>query len=313
MSGRSRRLLAVLCAAAALGGCGPGQGTSPDAGVRLTATRDFGRRPLLDVERARVAGANTVMGVLRSSASVRTRSGGDVVHAIDGVAGGRRAGRPVDWFFYVNGIQSDKGARAVEIHGGDRIWWDYHDWGLEPDIPAVVGSFPEPFVHGSGGKRLPVRVECDDPRAGACDAVAKKLIALGVPAGRSSISRSAADESLRILVGPWRRLRDGDVESENVDSGPRASGVFARFDASATHLIVLDARGRPARTLGPRTGLIAATRVKDRQPVWFVTGTDDAGVASAARAFDESTLNDRFALAISDDLPVSVPLQPGRR
>ncbi|MCA1679114.1 MAG: DUF4430 domain-containing protein, partial [Actinobacteria bacterium] len=160
---RSRRLLVVLCVAAAVGGCGLGPGSAPENGVRLTATRDFGRRPLLDVEPARVAGADTVMRVLRRNANVRTRFGGDFVDAIDGVAGGRRKGRPVDWFLYVNGIRSDKGAAAVEVHGGDRLWWDHHDWGLGRDIPAVVGSFPEPFVHGSSGKRLPVRVECDDP------------------------------------------------------------------------------------------------------------------------------------------------------
>lgn len=38
-----------------------------------------------------------------------------------------------------------------------------------------------------------------------------------------------------------------------------------------------------------------------------MTGTDDAGVAAAARALDESVLADRFALAIADDLPVAVP------
>ena len=38
-----------------------------------------------------------------------------------------------------------------------------------------------------------------------------------------------------------------------------------------------------------------------------MTGTDDAGVASAARALDEGALSDRFALAIADDLPVAVP------
>ena len=70
---------------------------------------------------------------------------------------------------------------------------------------------------------------------------------------------------------------------------------------------MLDARGRAARTLGAGSGLIAATRAEERQPVWFVTGTDDAGVASAARALDEGALSDRFALAISDDLPVAVP------
>jgi hypothetical protein len=38
-----------------------------------------------------------------------------------------------------------------------------------------------------------------------------------------------------------------------------------------------------------------------------VTGTDDAGVASAARALDEGVLSNHFALAIADDLPVTAP------
>jgi hypothetical protein len=308
---RRRSTLAVVAcaAAAAVGGCGVGPGTSPTTGVGLTVTRDFGARSLVDLPRAKVAGADTVMRVLQRNAKVGTRFGGDFVQSIDGLAGGHRAGRPVDWFIYVNGIQSDKGAGAVDAHGGDRMWWDNHDWGVTPDIPAVVGSFPEPFVHGTDGKRLPVRVECHDPRAGACDVVAKKLIALGVPAGRSTISQSAADNTLRVLVGPWKQLRGGDAESASIDKGPKSSGVFARFDASGGHLTILDPRGREARTLGPGTGLIAATQAKDRDPVWYVTGTDDAGVDAAARAFDESALHDRFALAISQDLPMSVPLE----
>ena len=76
-------------------------------------------------------------------------------------------------------------------------------------------------MHGTGGKRLPVRVECDDPRSGPCAAVAEKLVSLGVVAGRSALSRSAADDSLRVLVGPWKRLRGGDVEADSLDAGPR--------------------------------------------------------------------------------------------
>ncbi|MEA2155890.1 MAG: hypothetical protein QOE11_2030 [Solirubrobacteraceae bacterium] len=309
MSASTLRLLAGLCAAAALGGCGVGPGNSPSGGVGLTVTRDFGGRPLVERRRAKVAGADTVMRVLQRNAKVGTRFGGDFVQSIDGVAGGHEAGRPVDWFIYVNGSQTEKGASAIDVHGGDRLWWDHHDWGVTPEIPAVVGSFPEPFLHGTEGKRLPVRVECEDPRAGACDVVAKKLIALGVPAGRSTISHSAADNTVRVLVGPWSQLRGGDAESGAIDNGPRASGVFARFDASAAHLDLLDPRGRVARTLGAGAGLIAATREKDRQPVWFVTGTDDAGVASAAQAFGEATLHDRFALAVSQGLAMSVPIQ----
>ena len=308
MSARSTRgLLAALCGAVALGGCGVGAGDGPGAPVGLAVTRDFGERALIEIDDAKVAGADTVMRVLRRNATVQTRYGGEFVQSIDGVAGGRRGGRPVDWFIYVNGSLTDQGAGAVDVHGGDRIWWDHHDWGLTPDVRAVVGSYPEPFVHGDAGKRLPVRVECADPNAGACKVVADKLIALGIPIGRSNISRSAADDTLRILVGPWSKLRGRDAEAVAVDAGPRASGVFARFNASGEELAVLDPRGATARTLRAGSGLVAATRAKDRQPVWFVTGTDDAGVASAARALEEGALSNRYALAVSDDLPIAVP------
>jgi len=309
MSGRTRLALlgaTAALAAAALGGCGAGD--APDVPIGLTVSRDFGARTLTELERAKVAGSDTVMRVLDRNATVAKRFGGGFVQDIDGLGGGRRDGRPVDWFFYVNGVESDRGATSVDVAGGDRIWWDHHDWSTTPHIPAVVGSFPEPFLHGRDGRRLPVRVECADPKSEPCDAVAEKLIKLGVPAGRSSLSRSPADTTLRVLVGPWKRLRGRDIEADNMDSGPRASGVFARFDGAATQLAVLDERGRPARTLGAGSGLVAATRAEARQPVWYVTGTDVAGVAAAARAFDESVLADRFALAITDDLPVRVPL-----
>ena len=224
-----RRALALACAAVALGGCGVGAGEADD-GVRLTVTRDFGTRSLLALDAPESSGSDTVMRLLQRNADVRTRFGGNFVQSIGGLRGGRTDGRPVDWFFYVNGIESDEGAAAVDLNGGDRVWWDHHDWGATLHIPAVVGAFPEPFVHGTEGKRLPVRVECADPQSAACEAVSDRLIALGVPAGRSALGRSAADESLRILVGPWRALRGREAEADRLQHGPAASGVFARFD-----------------------------------------------------------------------------------
>jgi len=309
---RAARLGVLAAAALTLGGCGLGAGADPDAPVSLTVTRDFGAEEVLSIPGAEVAGADTVLGVLQRNAKVKTRFGGGFVQAINGVAGGRRDGRPVDWFVYVNGSLTDQGAGALKVSGGDRIWWDHRDWGVTPDVRAVVGSYPEPFVHGENGKRLPVRVECADPKAAACSDVADKLLALDIPIGRSNISRSAADDSLRILVGPWKAIRGRDVESDAIDRGPKSSGVYVRFDEAGTELSVLDERGRVAQRLGVATGLIAATRSKDRQPVWFVTGTDDAGVAAAARALDEGVLSNRFALAVSDDLPVAVPARDSR-
>ena len=253
--------------------------------MALTVTRDFGATSFVELKHERVPAPPGLARILQRYPQPR-----------DGAT------------LFVNGILAAVPAAKVTLRGGDRVWLDQHDGAAGIPIRAVIGSFPEPFVHGTGGKRLPVRVECVDPRAGPCSAVAEKLVSLGVVAGRSALSRSAADDSLRVLVGPWKRLRGGDVEADSIDAGPRESGVFARFDAAGDRLVVLDGAGRPARTLGAGTGFIATTAEPERRPVWFVTGTDAAGVEAAARSFDESVLADRFALAISGDLPVAVPL-----
>ena len=306
MSARSR--LAATLAAGLLTGCGVGAGDPPQDGVGLSVTRDYGARQIHASDRADVAGEETIMRMLQRNVEVGTRFGGDFVQSIEGLAGGRAQGRPHDWFLFVNGLLTNEGAAAIEVRSGDRIWWDHHDWGLTPDVPAVVGSFPAPFEHGPEGRPLPVRVECAAARAAPCDAVAGGLAELGVDVRRSALRRSAPGSVLRVLVGPWGRLRGGGREAELIDAGPRSSGVFARFGDDGAALAVLDVRGRVARTLRAGAGLVAATRELERPPVWFVTGTDEAGVARAARALDADDLRDRFALALAGDAKVRVPL-----
>ena len=111
------------------------------------------------------------MSLLMRNFSVSTRYGGGFVQSIDGLAGGQEDGQPVDWFYYVNGVEASDGAAARNVHPGDRIWWDRHDWSVTDSIPAVVGSFPEPFLNGIGGKRLPVRIECASVGSDPCRTV----------------------------------------------------------------------------------------------------------------------------------------------
>ena len=309
MTLRAPLVVALLAVAAVLSACGAGAGgASPD--VRLTVTDDFGRETLLEQAPADTASTDTVMRVLQRYADVDTRYGGGFVQAIDKVAAGRDDGRQLDWFFYVNGILADEGAAATKIHAGDRIWWDRHDWSEAMHVPAVVGSFPEPFVSGLDGKRIPTRIECDDEVEAACDVASDRLGDLGVVAARSRPKTDGGVENLRVVVGLWPNVRE-DRALRLMDGGPQRSGVFARFSDDGRTLTALDAQGAPVRRLGPGTGLVAALRFRDDSPTWFVGGTDVAGVRAAAQALDETILAEKFALAINDGLPVALPAPAG--
>ena len=100
------------------------------------------------------------MRLLQRNYDVETRYGGGFVQEIDGVAGGRESGRPADWFYYVNGIEAPVGAAERRVAAGERVWWDHHAWEAAQRVPAVVGSFPEPFLTGLEGKRFPVKLVC---------------------------------------------------------------------------------------------------------------------------------------------------------
>jgi hypothetical protein len=44
-------------------------------------------------------------------------------------------------------------------------------------------------------------------------------------------------------------------------------------------------------------------------PVWFVTGTDAAGVSAALQAFNAETLDQHFAVAVIDGAAIPLPVQ----
>ena len=225
------------------------------------------------------------MSLLMRNANVTTRYGGGFVQSVDGLSGGDEGGQPVDWFYYVNGVQAPQGAAATNVHPGDHIWWDLHDWSQTDSVPAVVGSFPEPFLNGIGGKRLPVRIECATVSSAPCRRSARACARSACPPRSPRSDRGDEPETLRVLVGPWSAAAGR--------SGARIRSNRARARAASTRASPRPARrsrcsteqGGVARTLTAGAGLVAATRYGEEAPVWFITGTDAAGVRTGgARA-----------------------------
>jgi hypothetical protein len=305
MTPKVAALASAVAVAVALAGCGlgAGKGTSD---VAVTVTGDFGTVPVGSVVERQVPGSQTVMRLLERSFRVTTRYGGGFVQSIDGRSGttSRR-----DWFYYVNGIEASLGAAGTSVHHGDRIWWDLHDWSATDSIPAVVGSFPEPFVHGIGGRRYPTTLECASDATAACQKVSSQLDAIGVKVASQALGAGGSgSDSLAVVVGTWRDVQ-GEFVASMIESGPGSSGIYARFAAGGGTLQLLNPHGQVARTLGPGAGLIAATSANSSAPVWLITGTNLAGVSAAAAALTPARLREHFALAVQGQTDLPVPLE----
>ena len=183
-------LLVLLLAGC--GGAGEEQGTA-----RLWVTRDRGAEVLVDAE---VSAGQTLMRALASQADVDTRYGGRYLQSVNGLEGSLDRRR--DWFWFVNGYEGDRSAAEYRLRDGDVGWWDYREWQREGEARVVVGAFPEPFVHGYGGKTRPAVVRYAagaEPRARRLAPVigADSVEPLGaaVPAGANV---------LEVRVGPPR-------------------------------------------------------------------------------------------------------------
>jgi hypothetical protein len=305
-----RWLALLLCLLVA--GCGFGEGATR-GDVTLTVTRDFGAERLHEgIDSETASEGDTVMRLLQENYEVETRYGGGFVQEIDGIAGGREAGERADWFYYVNGIEAPVGAAERRVTAGERVWWDHHRWGAAQRVPAVVGSFPEPFRTGIEGKRFPVKLVCAGDAERACDEVETRLEESGVDAvSRSVIQQSAGEEVLRIVVGRWADMREDGI-IRRLEQGPSATGVFARPTGGGDAIELLDAEGETVRTLREGGGLVAATSVEGQGPSWVVTGTDEVGLAAAAAALTEERLTQHFALAVEDGEDISLPVNEQR-
>ncbi len=287
---KARRGGGLILAAStlALAGCGLAVGPAPSA-VSLLVSREFGSH------------------VVHRVTGLRAKSGESVLDLLQGAAGASGPPAPSgERSLFVNGVLTSTAPALTALHPGDHVWSDQEGAHASPS-PAVVGSFPEPFLNGIAGDRLPVRVECAPSSSAACATVTALLRSYGVLAAVAAIGSGAAPETLRVMVGEWIYI-ESDPEAQTIGQGPSASGVYAHIPPNGSTLTLLAPDGRERQTLHAGAGLIAATASRREAPLWVVTGTDAAGVELAARSLTPATLEDHFAVALEPGAVIPLPL-----
>jgi Domain of unknown function (DUF4430) len=274
---RAAAILAVLTLVSA--GCHSKSKAAPTPGApaaSLVVTQDFGTRPLLD---ARVAPGQTVMTALRGVAKIDTRYGGRFVQSIDGISGSLTRAR--DWTYFVNGLEARVGATDVTLHAGDRVWWDFHPWADLPTVPAVVGSFPEPFVHGTGRPAAQVQVQGSE--------------ALAAALRRDGARTGSAAARWRVLVGSDALLR-GDAAYRRAISSPLEQGLTVSMRDGQ---VVGYVGGGKLSPLPAARAAIFAIRTGGGATL-YVAGVDARAATAAARelAAHPGITRHRYAIAL---------------
>lgn len=281
-----RRLAIALLAACAVFGAGCGSGASGEQ-TDLIVTRDFGASMVAEGRVVPLTAGLTAMRQLQASNKVENSFGGRYVQSIDGVAEDADSA----WLFYVDGIESTTGASSVRLKPGQAVQWDFHPWQTVKGGGAIVGAYPLPM------RRMKARMVCVPEGSKACEVAGARMTGAGVPI--------APNGGVRVVVGAWSEIKDLDAVPDL--TGPADSnGAYARFLSGGGQLAPALADGSTGRALTGGTGLIAAY-ARDGDPLWIVTGTDDAGVELAAKSLDRQLLKNRFALLIDQGGPRPLP------
>ena len=275
-----RRAILWLALPVLVAGCGEHRVkppvTSPAApAASLVISEGFGAKVVRD---ERVAPGQSVLAALQGVAKVSTRYGGRFVQSIDGKEGSLDRGE--DWLYFVNGVEADVGAAEWTLRDGDVAWWDFRRWRAYANVPAVVGAWPEPFVHGARTK--PASVVADPPLAAV-------LKAAGAPVGTGAAA-------FRVLVGAESDLRSRDADWRRAGEDPRAAGLTAwvaggavrRWDGAAGKEVAVP-EGR---------AVAAATATAEGGVVFAVAGVDPASATAAATAIagNAALLDHRYAV-----------------
>jgi len=278
-------------------------------------TTNFGEKVLVE-QTVDIQDSTTAMDALMAVADVETKYGGGFVNAINGISSQYESagGAKNDWFFYINGMASNIGAKEYILSEGDVENWDFRSWGYHQFVPAIIGNFPQPFLSGYRGKVKPTIIVYELWLEEFALSLEEKLSELDVKEvsvqNFDQLTELNRKQNNLILLGS-----KGNGMISELNKAQKKLGFYTCFHQG--NIGVFNDEGEVTAEYSSGCGVIQATQNPwnprgtgvCENVVWIVSGTDEDGVESAINTLINSgdELRHFCAIVISDGELIKVP------
>lgn len=280
-------LMALVLVVIALPGCRIGSAALEESvTIGVVATQDFGREIIFE-RQAVIDRRMSAQDVLAEVTDFETD--GSYILEFEGLRGNDQ----VYWMYYINGFLSKWFAGGYIIRPGDVMLWDFHPWaGAHHGSSAIIGSFPEPMLHGFEGVTYPTIVVYGDGFQDKAEAVAGGLGELGVSVSVSAegelTEADTANNNIVLIAG------SGSDLIADLNDKHEPLGMYVYFEDG--NLYVTDYKFQAEQSYDAGTGVIQASQNPwnplgtgaCQNAVFMVSGVDGEGLSRAVQLLLDS-------------------------
>lgn len=279
--------------------------------VKITVTKDFGDSIVFSKDVGIEAGETGLDG-LEKVADITASYSGGFVESINGIKSTYDSGKGSknDWFFYINGMLAPIGVADYILHPGDIERWDFHYWGSDRKITAIVADYPEPFLHGFQGNVRITNIVYSELFFNEANNLKNSLNNYGVSVSLKSfdnVNNNDKSNSNLILID----TTENDLIQELNKNGAKL-GWFIEF--SDKELITFNRYGEKD-LIFDHGGFIVATQNpwnpkgnwNGENVVWIISGIKPEDVTQAANYLISNNIENCSSIVIIDQNIYKVP------
>lgn len=280
--------------------------------VSILVSKDFGNKNIKD-KKIKISEDTNVMELMEENFEVETAYGGGFINAIGGLKSGftdKKSKNKLDWFYYVNGILADIGARDYYVQSDDMIIWDYHDWSGNVYVSSIIGAYPMNFVNGNDGEILKTEIAYQENYKKDGEKLFDFLKVKGVKnieMTKMGELKLEDGQTNSIIIGNWDEIYKLE-EIKNYYENREKLGMFFEIDEKIklfNHKRELTKeydKGAVITSISKQYGMTGS--------LWMVTGNDEESIKKAVNILNTipEKIRGKFSVFITEDEIISLPI-----